>query len=166
MRRHPAEPKIDVTVATDSGHARRITTATLVKALERGERYLTAAVTWRQEFERHIAPICTGPKYDREHQKRFGQLVERFQLPEGIWLPTEGFTEAGKADVMCQVVEWVNGNLEDFSDFYSRLDEGQDLDPTYILFGVPVRDLSVEAQETLREVGEKFGCWRMGVLAS
>jgi hypothetical protein len=165
MRRHPAEPRIDITVTTDSGQVHRITTATLAKALERGERYLKAAVAWRQEFERHLAPLCDGPEYEGEREMRFGQLINRFQVPEAVWFPTEGFSEAEKTDVTCLLVEWLNGNLDDFGEFYTCLDEEKDLDPTYILFGVPIRELSVEAQETLRGVGEQWGCWRKGVLA-
>jgi hypothetical protein len=36
------------------------------------------------------------------------------------------------------------------------MEEDLDLDPTYILFGVPIRLLSVESQEELRHIGATF----------
>jgi len=165
MQKKHQEPKIDVTIATEDGKAHHITTATLLKVMDRGERYLEAAVTWRREFDKHLAPLCAGPdeeKYDGEHARRFKRIIDRFQLPAEIWFPTEAFSKGDREEVSTMLCEWLNGNLDDFEDFYSGLDADKDVDHTYLLFGVPVSELSVEAQQTLREVGERFGCWRIG----
>jgi len=165
MQKKHQEPKIDVTIATKDGKVHRITTDALLNVLDRGERYLEAAVSWQQDFERHLMPLCDGPdeeKYEVEHERRFKQIIDRFQIPEDAWFPIEGFSEEDKEEVMVLLGEWINGNLEDFADFYHCLDEENDLDPTFLLFGVPLRRLPAESRRTLHDLAKKFGCWRIG----
>ena len=64
---------------------------------------------------------------------------------------------AGLAPTDTRHRDLIDAVLADFDRLYYRLDEDFDLDPTYILFGVPVRQLSVEDQRRLRRLGRAVG---------
>lgn len=134
---HPKEPKIDVTITDEKGQAHHITCEVIGASFERGENYAKAI-------------------QDSAHD----ELHKRFNLPENVWFPHVEGHRPSVEDVTTQMAEFANGNLTDFHDLYFLLDEEWDLDPTYLLFGIPIADLSPEQQEELCKLGEHFGCWR------
>ena len=138
-----ATSEINEVVVSDEGKEYRITNATVEAAPERARAYLDAVIKWAQEFATHLAPLLDTPREDEYHEQygvRFSRLLADAHLPEGIWFPTEeGFTEGHLERMVDRIESWANGDLADFDRLYYRLDEDFDLDPTYILFGVPVR---------------------------
>ena len=153
--------EINEVVVSDEGKEYWITTATVEAAPERARAYLEAVLKWAEEFATHLAPLLDAPQendYHEQYGTRFSRLLVDAHLPEGIWFPTEeGFTEDHMEDLIARIESWVNGELANFDGLYDDLDEDFDLDPTYILFGVPVRQLSVEDQRRLRRLGRAVG---------
>ena len=89
-------------------------------------------------------------------RRRHDQFLRRNHIEE-VWFPVENdLTEADRANVLAVIHAWTRGTLQDFGTQYAWMEDDLDLDPTYLLFGLPIRRLSVESQEDLRHVGAAF----------
>src|SRR5450756_1404008 len=88
--------------------------------------------------------------------RRHKQFLRRNHL-EGVWFPIDNdLTEADRANVLAVLHHWTRGTLEDFGTQYAWMEEDLDLDATYLLFGIPIRQLPVESQKALRRLGATF----------
>jgi hypothetical protein len=149
-------------VRTEDGAVHRITDATMLAAMDRAQKYLKEAIRWSVEFASHIQSGKEQPD-TRGHN----QVLKRTKIPTDVWFPVDNaFTEADRLNVMATLHHWTEGTLEDFEEAYNALEAGLDLDPTYILFGLPIRDLSIEAQAELRRIGRRFATRKLGVMAA
>jgi hypothetical protein len=157
-------------IVSEKGKPYRITTATLQGAPARAENYLEAMTAWHEEVMPHLEKFIDGPdedRYDEEFNRRLGRLLRQWQLPTGIWLPTDAFSQAKKLDALCWIDDWAAGTLDDFSALYhGRMDEDMDLDMTYVLYGVPIMELSEADQGRLYALGERYGRRALARLAA
>ena len=145
-------------IRTEDGTVHPITAETMLAAMERAEDYLREAVRWSKELESGKEELDT---------RRHDRFLKRANIPADAWFPLDNeFAETDRLNVMATLHYWIEGTLEDFEKAYDELEEGLDLDPTYILFGLPIRDLPVEAQEELRRVGGRFAIRALGALAA
>ena len=150
------------TVRDKDGKTHHIDPATMMAAMDRAQKYLEEAVRWSKERASHLE---SGN--EEQDTRRHDRFLARNHIPKDVWFPIENdFTETDMMNVMATLHYWVEGTLEDFGEAYVTLEDGLDLDPTYILFGVPIRSLSVEAQDELRRVGATFASRALGALAA
>jgi hypothetical protein len=149
------------TIQTKDRKTHDITLANMRAAGKRARNYFAAAKEWSREFSTNLKPLCSGPKeddYAEEYAKRRSLILNKFQLPPGIWFPAGGEFRADRSEAaLSRIDDWVNGTLDEFGPFYDWMDEDMDIDQTYILYGVPIRQITVEDQGQLRELGEQFG---------
>jgi len=140
----------EATIRTQGGKVQRITTATMLAAMERAGKYLEEAVRWSQERDK------TGAEGD-QFMERHQSFLKSAGIPGDAWFPIEAsFTDANRADVMAMLHYWGEGTWDSFGADYAKMEEDMDIDPAYILFGTPIRQLSVRDQAKLRNIGEEF----------
>lgn len=150
--------EVNLTVVGDDNERYEITQATIDAAPERARTYMEAVLKWRKEFDTHLVPIINTNDYDTQFKVRFSNVLADARLPKGVWFPTEeGFTRGHMAHLLRRVASWAEGDLEAFEVLYDDLDEEFDLDHTYIFFGVPIHQISVETQHELRRLGREIG---------
>ena len=117
------------------------------------------ALNYLEEAVRLSAELQKGKTDTRRHD----QFVKTANIPTGTWFPLDSiFTEQDSHGVQSILLDWDNGTLKDFGNAYAQIEEDMDLDPTYILFGVPIFNLSPESQRRLRELGERYGTRALG----
>jgi len=155
--------KTAISIKTKEGDVYRITTETLLTAVDRAEKYLKEAVRWSDDRDAHIN---SGSEEDM-NTRRHDQWLKRNQFPTDVWFPIDNrFSQDDMFCVLESLDRWIEGTLADFERVYVDFDRGHDLDPTYMLFGVPIRQLSVADQKVLRELGAKFACRQLAAAAA
>jgi hypothetical protein len=149
-------------IRAEDGTVHHITAETMLAAMDRADKYLQEAVRWSEELAAHVE-AGKGELDSRRHNR----FLKRSKMPADVWFPFENaFTETDLMNVTATLHYWIEGTLEDFEEAYVTLEDGLDLDSTYILFGVPIRSLSVEAQDELCRVGARFASRALGALAA
>ena len=125
----------------------------MLAAIDRADAYLREAVRWSEELRAYLK-AGVGKERDLRRHERF---LKRASIPANVWFPLEStFSETDRLNLMATLYYWGEGTLDTFHADYDQMEDGMDLDPTYILFGVPIYALSVKAQAELRNIGEKF----------
>lgn len=123
-----------------------ISEAVMLQASQRAQTYLTEAVRWGKEAAK--ADINLEPHLQR---------MQRTQIPSEVWFSTEhALQPAEKAGVLRLLKPWGAGKMHAFKHVFAKLEADYDLDPTYIFFGVPIRQLNLRKQKALLEVGLRF----------
>ncbi len=98
-------------------------------------------------------------KSGREEQdtRRHDQFLQGHSISRDVWFPIDNeIDETDVMDIMAALHHWLEGTMDEFEADYAWLEEELDLDPTYILFGIPIYLLSVESQQELRRIGAAF----------
>jgi hypothetical protein len=153
----------EATVRDKDGKTHQIDKATMMAATERARKYLEEAVRWGKECK---AYVDSGAE-DEMDTRRHDQFRRRNHLEE-VWFSVETYlSEADRANVLAVLHHWTKGTLEDFGTQYAWMEEDLDLDPTYLLFGLPIYQLPVESQQELHRLGAAFAgraCSRMAAL--
>jgi hypothetical protein len=139
-------------ILAENGKCYRVDAATMMSAAERAQKYLEEAIRWSRERAVHLKSGA-----EEQNTRRHDQFLKRNHIPMDVWFPLENeFTQADLENVMAVLHHWTEGTLADFEAKYAWLEEALDLDPTYILFGVPIYQLSVGSQQELRRIGAAF----------
>ena len=150
--RHSPIAVPEATIRDQGGNTYQISPATMMAAMDRAQNYLEEAVRWSKERASHLE---SGK--EEQDTRRHDRFLQRHHIPKDVWFPIENeFDPTDLADVTAALHYWTEGTMEDFDADYAWLEEDLDLDPTYILFGVPIYLLSVESQEELRRIGAAF----------
>lgn len=137
-----------------------VTETKMLGAMNRAGRYLEECVRFGKERQKAI-------RNGKERNiRRHNLFLKQANIPEAVWFPLESdLIESQRLDVMAELHYWLEGTLQDFDGVYSKLEEDLDLDVTYILFGIPIQSLSVEAQRRLCKVGKQFACRKLTEMA-
>lgn len=141
------------TITDKNGTIHRITTDVLEGAIERGEKYLNEAVRRCAETASHMN---SGGSPDDLDYTRHDQWVKRNKMTD-VWFPLEHSLDEDDKEVVFDLLQdWINGELEDFKWKFAFLNDDLDVDHTYLLFGIPIRQLPVSSQEKLQRLGAQF----------
>lgn len=141
-----------VEIQDKDGKTYQIDSTTMMAAMDRSEKYLEEAVRWSKERASHIESGA-----EEQDTQRHDRFLRRNNIPKEVWFPLDNeFNETDLMNVMAALHYWAEGTMEDFEKDYAWLEGGLDLDPTYILFGIPIYLLPVESQHELRRIGATF----------
>jgi hypothetical protein len=122
------------------------TEATMLEALERTERYFAF-------LSDYMAAVANGSDAVNEEP----MLVQR-GIPVAVWIPEGEQYLIDRDAILAEIGLWVSGALseEKIQALILKLDEGYDLDYTFIFLGVALADSDPDsADQTIAQFGSR-----------
>ena len=142
----------EANIRTTDGKRHWIDPRAMHAAMDRAQKYLEESVRCGKERASHLK---SG--HAKQDTRRHHQFLQRHSISKEVWFPINNeFDETDAMDVMAALHHWIEGTMDEFEADYAWLEGELDLDPTYILFGIPIGLLSMESQQELRRIGAAF----------